>query len=61
MGSKQAPIGAFVQSLGSVKFTLVEGRLPKPGIFILEDRGEIHFPQIISSLSSVCVSCYTLV
>ena len=44
VSSKQAPIGAFGQSLGSIQFTLVEGRSPKPGIFIPEDLGEIHFP-----------------
>ena len=42
--SKQAPIGAFGQSPGSVQFTLVEGQSPKPGIFIPEDLGKIHFP-----------------
>ena len=44
--SKQAPIGAFGQSLGSIQFTLVEGRSPKPGIFILEDLGETHFRRL---------------
>ena len=52
--SKQAPIGAFGQSLGSIEFTLVEGRSPKPGIFIPEDLGETLPIDYFRSFRCMC-------